>query len=443
MKPSRELETRRILVLGFGVTGRAVCQFAHRHALRSFVSERGTLTDEQRAWLHSHDISFEDGGHSHRLLTEVDAVIVSPGVPAGLPVIKEADRRGIPVVSEIDFALKLLDDPVVVAVTGTNGKSSTVEAIAAILRGFGRTARVTGNIGVPLISRIDEIERSDIVVLEMSSYQLEQSQAFRPRVGVVLNLSPDHIHRHGSLDAYTAAKGKLFAHQTSEDVAVLPSALAAQFDQGLGRRLFYDRAFAALPDGAAALFPHERDDLRAAMAACSVLLPEFAVERVPMDRVRAAFRLPHRMQTIGYVRGALAIDDSKSTNADSAVAALRSLEAPTVLLLGGRSKDAGYDRLADEIATSNVRRVLVFGEAAGSLHDVLASNPAVAPIVSSAPTMADAVVQAIHDVAPGDVILLSPACASFDAFVDFAERGDAFASMIRSHPTFTNTSPRT
>jgi len=445
MTHSSMLDTwQRLLVLGFGVTGRAVCEFAIRHSLSVAVSERRQLSREQQDWLLDNDIPFEHGEHTSRLLANVDVVVLSPGVPPGLPVVEEALQRGVAVLSAMDFALNLVGDRAVIAVTGTNGKSSTVEVIGTILRSLGKRTWVAGNIGIPLISIIDDVADSDILVLEISSYQLEQSRGFCPRVGVLLNLSPDHVDRHGNLQAYANAKGRLFANQEPDDVAVLPSTLAAQFERGKGRRVYYDRAFECLPFSVDILLPHELSNLRAALAACAALMPALDIAEIPIEDVCRAFRLPHRMERVGRVGNVQIINDSKSTNAGSAIAALRSIDSPVVLLLGGRSKGVGYESLVDEISTSDhIRQVVLFGEATDTLMRLFERDACVMPAPVCAQTMAAAAKQAVRLAQPGDVVLFSPACSSFDAFADYAERGDAFMALIRSLSAFEQRCSRT
>jgi len=430
-------------MLGFGVTGKAVCEFAIRHSLSVHVSEKGQLSEEQQNWLHDHDIPFEHSGHTSEFLTTVDTVVLSPGIPAKLPFLEEARQKGIAVISEMDLALRHVKNCPVIAVTGTNGKSSTVEVIAKILQSLGERVWVAGNIGIPLISVVDEVGESDTLVLEISSYQLEQSQCFAPKIGILLNLSPDHISRHGNMRAYAEAKGKIFAAQEPGDVAILPSTLALQFEQGKGRRVYYDEGFERVPSCRKKLLPHELVNLRAALAACDALIPEFDASAISMDVVCEAFQLPHRMETLGFVNGVRIINDSKSTNAGSTIAALRSIDSPVVLLLGGRSKGAGYEILADEIAESDIREVLLFGEAADALRCVFERHPLFGATPVAVRTMGGAVDRGIRVAQPGDVLLLSPACSSFDAFVDYTERGKAFASLIRSFPGFESVRSRT
>lgn len=421
----------RLLVVGFGATGRAVCQYAVSHGVPVSLSERRILTDEERAWLGKHDIPYEEGGHSERALAGVDAVVLSPGVPIGSDLPGWAGRAGIPVYSELDFASRVAAERPIVAVTGTNGKSSTVTLIGGLLRLQGVNAPVVGNIGSPFIGAIDEVDRSDAVVVEASSFQLEQSILLHPRVGVLLNLEPDHLARHGTMDAYAEAKGRLFRLQTTGDVAVVPSRLDERFPQGAARRVPFDDERAPLPDGVERLGPHQLANLRAALCACEAIVPEFDRREVPIDRVVDWLRLPHRTERIGLVNGVLAIDDSKATNPSSTIAALAATDGPIVLLLGGRSKRAGYDALRDAIEAAPVRRIVAFGEAAEELSALLAGRA-----IDRVPDVATAVLVGLDVARPGDTLLFSPACSSFDQHNSFEERGEAFARAIRAHPGF-------
>jgi len=433
MKPSQSSQSDlRLLMLGFGLTGKAVCEFAIDHEIPICVSEHGALTQAQESWLQDHGIAFEQSGHTSELLRQANTLVLSPGIPADLPLLAEARERGITAVSELDLALRFVGECAVLAVTGTNGKTTTVEVIAKILQSQGYRSWGAGNIGTPLISLIGEIASSDVVVLEMSSYQLEQSYGFHPDVGVLLTLSPDHLHRHKTMKRYADAKGRLFENQVPGDVAILPRALAGQFDSGQGRRVFYDEIFAHLPSGTQDLLPHEKSNLRAALAACQALIPDIDVSSIPMEVVCPVFRLPHRMEVLGSIDGVTIINDSKSTNAGSTIAALHSVDQPVVLLLGGHSKGAGYE---DE--------VLLFGEAASELNELFPRGSIGLPSVSVVQSMEAAIVRGLLVAQSGDVLLFSPACSSFDAFTDFAERGEAFADQIRAHPDFERSQSRT
>jgi UDP-N-acetylmuramoylalanine--D-glutamate ligase len=425
---------RSLLVLGFGVTGRALIEFSLRSGVRPFVSERSALRPDAKRWLDERGIPWEEAGHTERFLGDADAVVLSPGVPPSEPIVGAAEAAGIPVLSELDLAALQAPSIPIVAVTGTNGKGTTVTLIDAILRVSGHDPRLGGNIGIPFVSLLEGISGSDVVVLEASSYQLEQSRFLRPRVGVLLNLTPDHLARHGTMAAYAAAKGRLFLRQERGDTAVLPAALAARFPQGLARRVLFDERPLRLPAGGERLAPHNRLNLAAAICAVEAFDSSVGPAAVDVRSLADAFRLPHRMEHVGTIDGVAIIDDSKSTNADSAVAALRAMSAPTVLLLGGRSKGAGYEALAAEIGRSDIRAVILFGEAGEEIQALLARSGIE---MKRAASLERAVEAGLAAARPGDALLLSPACSSFDAFRDFAERGDAFVRAVRERPGFT------
>ncbi len=421
----------RLLIVGLGITGRAVCEYTVRHGVETFLSEQRALSDEERGWLDERGIPYEEGGHTDRVLAGIEAVVLSPSVPMTSSLVDRAVRSGIPVYSELDFAALVSPSRPIVAVTGTNGKSSTVALIGDLLRFWGRRAPVVGNIGRPFIHVADEVADCDAIVVETSSYQLEQSVAFRPRVGVLLNLEPDHLARHGTMDAYAAAKGRLFRLQTQGDVAVLPSGLRERFPQGDGRRVFYDDDRLVLPGGAERLSPHNRANLRAALCACEALLPAVDRREVPFDRVVAALRLPHRMEEVGSIDGVRAIDDSKATNPASTIAALAATGGPVILLLGGRAKQAGYEALRDAIETSAIRRIVLFGEAVERLSGLLEGHR-----VDRVANVEAAVRAGLDAARTGDTLLFSPACSSFDQYRSFEERGEAFARAVRAHAGF-------
>lgn len=412
-----------------------MCSYALRQRWPIRVSEAGYLSDEDQVWLRANEIPFEQGGHREAFLLGVQDIVLSPGIPSRLPVLEKARQQGVRVLSETEFAWQRAPSGPVIAVTGTNGKSSTVEAIAALARGAGRTAWPAGNIGCPLISLIDTVLPGDVIVIEMSSYQLEQTVAFRPNVGVLLNLAPDHLARHGSMQAYADAKGRLFENQTETDVAVLPRCLAERFTQGLGRRVYHDEQFPDLPVGATKLRAHEQANLRAALCAWEAVSPTQSISDVDLDALLPAFRLPHRMSTVGWVNDVLVINDSKATNPAATVAAISSLSGRLVLLLGGRFKEGGYEALASAVDAGHVRQIVLFGEASGQLEAELSVGKKVVPRLVAA-SLEDAVHVALRIAEPGDTLLLSPACSSFDGFRDFADRGERFVDVIRRYPGY-------
>lgn len=428
-----DVAIERLSVIGFGATGRAVCRYARDHSVPTFLSERRALTDAERAWLAENGIPYEDGGHTDEALAGVDAIVLSPSIPMDLPLLDRARRDGIPIYSELDLAALVSGAHPIVAVTGTNGKSSTVALIGDLLRFWGRKAAVVGNIGDPFISAADHVDQLGPVVVEASSYQLEQSVSFHPDVGVLLNLAPDHLVRHKTMDAYAGAKGRLFRLQTSDDVAILPGDLAGRFPQGGARRVLFDDDHSDLPDEANPLNPHQRANLRAAFCACEVLLPGIDRSDVPIERILSALRLPHRMDEVGSVGGVRAVNDSKATNPAATIAALAAIGGPTVLLLGGHSKSAGYEALVEAIEATPIRRIVLFGEAAERLSDLLVGQP-----FDRVLDVEGAIRVGLAAARPGDTLLFSPACASFDQYDSFEQRGEEFARRIRAHAGFSS-----
>jgi len=267
----RDVES--LLIVGYGMTGRAVAGFCERRGVRFAVSEASALSEVDEAWLRDHAWEVETGGHTSRLLDYADVVVASPGAPAHLPLFAAAAERGIPVWSELDIAWAAVAGRRLVAVTGTNGKSTTVSLIGALLGRSEIRATVAGNIGLPFLDIVDEVDCWDVAVLEVSSFQLEQSVLFHPHVAVLLNLAPNHLERHGTMPAYVAAKLRLFSHQTPLDVAILPAILAGTVDHGLGRLVLYDQPCPPLPRGSEAVGEVRRLDLAAAVTACREIVP--------------------------------------------------------------------------------------------------------------------------------------------------------------------------
>jgi UDP-N-acetylmuramoylalanine--D-glutamate ligase len=295
----------------------------------------------------------------------------------------------------------------------------------------GRTV-VAGNVGVPLLSILDDAADAARIVLEISSFQLAQSTTFHPRVAVLLNITPDHLDYHGSFPGYVAAKRTLLRHLTPEDAAVVPRRWAALADEVPARRLVYDlverhEAGSVLDPPPA---PHNRANLSAALCAARALEPSLRAEAIDGAQLRRAMTAAHRLEPVGTIHGVRVIDDSKSTNAASTCAALAAVPGPVVLLLGGRHKGAGYGRLVACVAEADVRHIVLFGEAASFLEAQLGTMDGVG--LSRTADLEAAVDVAWRHVRAGDAMLLSPACSSFDQFPDYEARGAAFLRRIRS-----------
>ncbi|HEX2071860.1 MAG TPA: UDP-N-acetylmuramoyl-L-alanine--D-glutamate ligase [Thermoleophilaceae bacterium] len=370
------------------------------------------------------------------LLSECAArtLVKSPGVPNEAPVVIAARERGIEVVGELELAWRLLPNRFV-AVTGTNGKTTTVELLGAIWRAAGLSVAVAGNVGTPLASLVGRLDPATTVICEASSFQLEDSSAFAPEVAVMLNLEEDHLDRHGDLASYRAAKERIFANQRPEDWAIAPPELVPV---GAGSWVgFGDGTDADVEDGWIG-FRGRRllrvDELRIrgahnldnALAATAAALAGGDVPPTAVAHALRSFRgVEHRLEEVATIDGVLYVNDSKATNPASALRGLQAFEDGVHAILGGSLKGGGFEALRGE-AHARCRACYLVGEAADRLAADLGGA---APLVRSG-TLEQAVADATAAADPGDVVLLSPACASFDAFADYEQRGARFKEIV-------------
>ncbi len=417
------LPFRRVTVVGFGRTGRAAAVRLARCGVEVFVSEVRVLTSRQRQLLARLGIRWEEAGHSEDAL-DADLVVVSPGVPASSELVTGAATRGIPVWSELELSYRVCRPDRLIAITGTNGKSTTTALVGTILQHGGMRPVVAGNIGRPAIRTVDQAEGRPWV-LEVSSYQLEHVGQFRPHVAVWLNISPDHLSWHGSMAGYFAAKARLLGKQGPQDAAVLPLELWTRLAP---RARVVDLEEQGLPPGwGAGLAEHQLLNLKGAWAASLAAYPQLGEDPPPWDSVSRALRQPHRLQTVGSWRGIAFVDDSKATNACATLSALRSVPGPVVLILGGRAKEAGYELLRPALR-DRARMCILLGEATTKFATLL-SSWGVPHVEAASPD--EALALAYRAAQPGDVVLLSPGCASFDMFRHYADRGRAFRRAFR------------
>jgi UDP-N-acetylmuramoylalanine--D-glutamate ligase len=354
------------------------------------------------------------------LLDQVACVVKSPGVPRTAPAIAAALERGIPVYGELELAWRLLPNRFV-AVTGTNGKTTTVELLGAMYRAAGVPVAVAGNVGRPLSSLVGSTDPETVVVCECSSFQLEDAAAFAPDVGLLLNLSEDHLDRHGTVEAYREAKLRLFARQTAEQVAVAPRTLELP---GRGRRVTSgDPAGLPLPPGEIRLRgAHNLENaMGASAAALAAGLPPAAVA----EALRSFAGVPYRLEEVGTVNGVLYVNDSKATNVDAAARGIEAFEGGVHAILGGSLKGGGFTGLRDALSARG-RAAYLIGAAAQRLEADLAGT---VPLHRCG-DLATAVQAAATAAAPGEVVLLSPACASYDQYRDYEQRGDHFRSLL-------------
>jgi UDP-N-acetylmuramoylalanine--D-glutamate ligase len=368
-----------------------------------------------------------------------DAVLVSPGVPIDAPALQGAIRRGIPVLSEIEFASRQISAPMI-AITGTNGKSTTTSMVAHIFQAWGKKVFAGGNLGTPLI---DAAEKDfDFAVVEVSSFQLEAVDEFHPKVGMLLNLSPNHLDRHKSMEVYAALKARLFARMDENDVAIFngddPACLNIA-KQIRAKTLFFSSGANSKADvviegdrlkmksGQLSLSKlslpgsHNRENAAAAAAAAHAC-------GCPLDLIEKAFGtfagLPHRLERVGEWNGVLFVNDSKSTSPDATEKAVRSFVRPVVLLAGGLPKGASYESLSS--VRDRIKKAILFGPAGANMVSAFSPDQ-----VIRATGMKDAVNRAMESSERGDVVLLSPANSSFDEFVDYEERGEVFKSYVK------------
>ena len=451
--PGQNREWRRALVYGLGVSGRAAAALLRRRGVEVLgIDERGEAEFDPRELAELEAIAGIELRFAHppgdALGDEtVDVVVMSPGVPLDRPLVDEARAAGIPVVAEVELAYAFATGPVL-GITGSNGKSTTTALTGALLTSAGIASEVCGNIGRPLSACVDGPE-GQVFVVELSSFQLEAVDRFHPRAAALLNLSPDHLDRHRDLGAYFAAKARLFARQRPDDVAVLnaddPQVAAVASD---ARRRFFSRrrevedgcyldgdaVVERQPGGVPRVLFHRGDlplagvgNLENAMAA-SLLALSCGAAPDGFAAALATFRgLPHRMERVIECGGVVWIDDSKATNVGATVMSLAGFAPGSVhLILGGRSKGADLEPLVPAVERA-ARRVYLVGEATADLERLLVGRVE----IEDSGEVERAVAAAAVVAQPGETVLLSPACASFDQFDNFAARGDHFQHLAR------------
>jgi UDP-N-acetylmuramoylalanine--D-glutamate ligase len=439
-----ELSGKRVVVVGLGASGVAAARLCLRRGARVVANDskpRDALSDEARG-LEAAGAEVVAGGHAGARLSEADLVVVSPGVPP-LTELSAAERSGVPIWGEVELAVRTMVHPApVVAVGGTNGKSTTTSLVGAFLDAHGLRTFVGGNLGEPLADHADE--RFDAIVLEVSSFQLERVDRFRPHVSALLNVTDDHLDRYATFADYAAAKGNAFARQLPEDWAIVPEGDAlcrAQAERGRGRVVTFGPggAFDVTTD-AVVDRTHGETFERSAMsltgghnalnvAAALACVRPFGVAGDALRRTLREFRgLPHRTALVAEIGGVRFYDDSKGTNVGATVTALDGLnEARAVLIAGGRDKGGSYEPLTDALVRRGRAAVLI-GEAAEAIARSIGDRLP----VRRAASMSEAVRLSASLAVPGDAVLLSPACSSFDMFRDYKHRGDEFVLAVRS-----------
>lgn len=441
-----------VAVLGLARSGRAVVELLLDEGYSVYASDSSETTDviETAELLRARGAAADTGRHDLARIAHAAIVVLSPGIPPDAPPVKAARDAGRPIVSEVEVALDFLGASKIIAVTGTNGKTTTTALIAHILRALGKNSIPAGNIGMPLSTLAQRKEKPEWIALEMSSFQLHDTPGIKPLVGVLTNLSPDHLDRYASVKEYYADKALLFANGDANSRWVInaddPESMAMT-EKVKGKRYFfslvspadacYDTGSLALKVLGRDLMPrtdlaligsHNVANSLAAALAVMVADPSFQ-KPAARDAIAEALRtfppLAHRLERVAEKNGVRWINDSKATNVSSAKVAIEGMERPTVLLLGGKHKGESYAPLADAIR-KNVKRVIAYGEAAPLIAGDLSGIVRVDTLGSD---FEEVIAAARSAAQPGENILLSPACSSFDMFKNYEERGESFRKL--------------
>ena len=434
-----------VLIVGMARSGVAAAKLLQSRGKSVFATDSGAAP--LRSELDSLGIPYEAGGHTASRFLEAEEIVMSPGVPLTIPPLGAARRKGVPIVSEIEVAFRYLQGEIV-AITGSNGKTTTTSLVGEVLNSTGRPVQVGGNIGTAMSSLVDSSGPTTINVIEVSSFQLDGIQKFRPRVAVLTNITPDHLDRYADYGAYRASKFRIFENQQPSDFAIRnrdDSEVYPPASAGKARQRFFSqkqsiedgayRSGGKLYLGGSAVMPvadvslrgsHNIDNVLAAMTVADC----YGVSGEAMSETIRKFRgVEHRIEFVTAINGVQFFNDSKATNVDSSIKAVESFDGKVIIILGGLDKGAPYAPLIDAMIP-RVKLVILIGAAADKIEDAIGGRlPAL-----RATSMADAVRLGLVNGNPGDVVLLSPACASFDMFDNYEHRGKTFKEAVRSWP---------
>ena len=446
-----ELKNKRVLVVGLGRSGAASAIFLQEHGAKVTVSDAKSETQLQQeiAALLDRGVSIETGRHGERTFRDQDLIVVSPGVPSDQPQLQHARSLGIPVIGEVELAFRFLKGRIL-AITGSNGKTTTTTLVGEILAKSGKKTLVGGNIGTPVISLVSQSTPESFVVLEISSFQLETIEQFRPWIAAILNITPDHLDRHHTFQAYVDAKVRIFENQQADDFAVLnaddPTCLALK-DRVKSSLYWFSRRHpvergAQIAGDQIVFRQNDREEkvlgrqdiqlkgahnLENVLAAVSMTM----LAGCPAEQVRRAVMefhaVEHRLELVTTVNGIAFYNDSKATNVDATVKALESFPGKIHIILGGKDKGSDYTVL-NLLLRERVRATYLIGAAADKIASQIQGST---PLVRSG-TLERAVRQAFEAATSGDIVLLAPACASFDQFQSYEHRGRVFKELVHS-----------
>jgi UDP-N-acetylmuramoylalanine--D-glutamate ligase len=446
-----ELKGKKVLVVGLGKSGLAAALFLRRRGAQVTVSDLRSaqaLSKEIPSLLEA-GILVEAGGHGLLTFRRQDLIVVSPGVPLNTPELVQVRNLGLPIIGELELAARFLKDDVL-AITGSNGKTTTTTLCGEIFRAAGLETLVAGNIGLPVIETVEQSKPGAWSVLEVSSFQLETTESFHPRVAVILNITPDHLDRHGTFENYVAMKEKIFANQTAEDYLILNGddpVVQQAASRAPSQVLWFSRSkivrrgaflmngivmfraseqstpmpVIAVPDIPLKGEHNIENVLAAVCAACVVNIPAEII-----GRAVAVFRaVEHRLEFVAAVRGVDYYNDSKATNVDATAKAIASFPGNILLILGGKDKNSDYTQL-NALLRARVKTVYTIGSAAEKIEGQIAGVTRVV----RAGTLEAAVTAAAGEAVPGDIVLLAPACSSFDQFENYEQRGRVFKQAV-------------
>jgi len=442
---------QRVLVVGLGKSGVAAATFLHDQGARVTVSDSKAEAQLGREIpkLLDMGVVIETGGHGERTFRDQDLIFLSPGVPLDTPQLRQARAASVPVIGEVELAARFLQGKII-AVTGSNGKTTTTALVGEILRKSGFTTQVGGNIGTPVTEMIVSSSPETWNVLEISSFQLETIETFKPQIAAMLNITPDHLDRHGTFAAYTAAKARIFENQTASEFAVLNAddATCAEIGKKVKSRLFWfgkSETEGAFPLGGVIFFrkdgkEHEvmpigeiglrgAHNLENVLAAAAMAM----LAGCTPAQIRAAVKdfkaVEHRLEHTATLQGVEYYNDSKATNVDATIKALESFPGNIHLILGGKDKGSDYSVL-NPLLRERVKRVYTIGAAAPKIESQI-----LGVAVVGAKTLERAVQEASQAAVAGDIVLLAPACASFDQFDSYEHRGRVFKQLVKALET--------
>ena len=448
---SIEVKDKRVLVVGLGKSGVASALFLKANGARVTVSDTKSPDElkQEIPTLLDEGIAVETGGHGERTFQNQDLIVVSPGVPVDAAPLGQARAHGEKVIGEIELAAKFFPGRIV-AITGSNGKTTTTTLVGEIVAAGGFPTAVGGNIGTPAISLVAGATRDTVAVLEVSSFQLETIETFRPRVAVILNITPDHLDRHRTFEVYTKAKARIFENQKSDDFAVLNAddPACARLGSSVRAQLYWFSRKKEVKQGAwvhdgKILFRDSRGQREVMLVSEVPLKGAHNVENVLAsvcvgclmgvagEKIRSTVRnfkaVEHRLEHVAHIRGVDFYNDSKATNVDATIKALESFPANIHLILGGKDKGSDYTVLND-LLRQRAKRVYTIGAAAAKIESQIKGTIEIV----HAETLENAIRRAADAAQPGDIVLLAPACASFDQFRSYEHRGKVFKEVVQA-----------